>query len=53
MPYEIKPVIGGFKVFRKGTLKFYSREPLTKKMAILQKKAIEYHERAGRNDRLF
>jgi hypothetical protein len=52
MPYVILPVKGGFKVFNRLTGKSYSINPLTKKMASLQKKAIEYHEFMGRRDRL-
>jgi hypothetical protein len=50
MPYVILPVVGGYKVFRKGTNKSFSNYPLTKKMAERQKKAIEYHEFMGRRD---
>jgi hypothetical protein len=50
MPYVVLPVVGGYKVFRKGTTKSFSNHPLTKKMAEMQKKAIEYHEFMGRRD---
>ena len=52
MPYVILPVNGGFKVFNRLTGKSYSTNPLTKRMASLQKKAIEYHECMGRRDLL-
>tara|TARA_R110002167_G_scaffold80385_2_gene220983 strand:- start:863 stop:1123 length:261 start_codon:yes stop_codon:yes gene_type:complete len=44
MPYHIKKVGSGFKVFKKGTNKALSKEPLTKSKAEAQKKAVEISE---------
>lgn len=40
MPYEIKPSGSGYKVFKKGTSKSFSKEPLTKEKAKAQLAAI-------------
>jgi hypothetical protein len=44
MPYKVKEVKGGFKVFKKGTKKTYSKKPLTKKKAEAQATAIRLSE---------
>jgi hypothetical protein len=44
MPYEVKKVKGGFKVFKKGTKTTYSNKPLTKKRATAQATAIRLSE---------
>tara|TARA_R110002096_G_scaffold427408_1_gene638089 strand:+ start:2151 stop:2405 length:255 start_codon:yes stop_codon:yes gene_type:complete len=44
MPYHIKKVGTGFKVFKKGTNKALSKEPLTKSKAEAQMKAVEKKE---------
>ena len=44
MPYHIKKVGSGFKVFKKGTNKALSKEPLTKAKAEAQMKAVEISE---------
>ncbi len=45
MPYHIKKVGSGFKVFKKGTNKALSKEPLTKTKAEAQMKAVEISEK--------
>ena len=45
MPYHIKKVGSGFKVFKKGTNKALSKGPLTKAKAEAQMKAVEISER--------
>ena len=40
MPYEVKPVRGGFKVYKEGTRRVFSREPLTRETAIKQMRAL-------------
>ena len=45
MPYHIKKVGSGFKVFKKGTNKALSKEPLTKSKAEAQMKAVEISEK--------
>ena len=44
MPYEIKKVGTGFKVFKKGTSKALSKEPMSKAKAEAQMKAVEISE---------
>jgi len=44
MPYEVKASGKGFKVFKKGTSKSYSKKPLTKSLAKRQMKAIGLSE---------
>ena len=44
MPYEIKPVKGGYKVFTKGPdRRSFSRLPLTKEKAGKQMRALYLH----------
>ena len=45
MPYHIKKVGSGFKVFKKGTNKALSKGPLTKAKAEAQMKAVEISEK--------
>ena len=45
MPYTIKKVGTGFKVFKKGTSKSFSKKPLTKKKAESQLRAIGMNEK--------
>jgi hypothetical protein len=40
MPYEIKPVPGGYKVFKERSRRTFSSDPLTKKKASAQMKAL-------------
>ena len=44
MPYHIKKVGTGFKVFKKGTSKALSKEPMSKAKAEAQMKAVEISE---------
>jgi hypothetical protein len=44
MPYEVKPVGKGYKVFKKGTTKSFSNKALTKTRAIAQMRAIAISE---------
>jgi len=44
MPYHIKKVGSGFKVFKKGTNKALSKEPMSKAKAEAQMKAVEISE---------
>ena len=47
MPYKVKPVKGGFKVFKEGGIRrSFSRDPLTKETAIKQMRAL-YASEAG------
>jgi hypothetical protein len=45
MPYEIKPVKGGFKVFKSGggNRTAFSRSPLSMETAIKQMRALYVH----------
>jgi len=45
MPYHIKKVGSGFKVFKKGTNKALSKEPMSKAKAEAQMKAVEISEK--------
>ena len=45
MPYHIKKVGSGFKVFKKGTNKALSKEPMSKSKAEAQMKAVEISEK--------
>ena len=46
MPYQIKPVKGGFKVCKKDNPnKCFSKKPLTKKRAVKQVQAIIINEK--------
>jgi len=40
MPYQVKRTGTGFKVFKKGTTKTFSKKPLTKTKANSQMKAL-------------
>ena len=51
MPYVVKKVKDGFKVYKKGTNIYFSTQPLTKEMAERQKKAIIFHEKMAKQDR--
>ena len=44
MPYKVKKSGKGYKVFKKGTSKTYSKKPLTKKKAEAQMKALYANE---------
>jgi len=44
MPYHIKKVGTGFKVFKKGTNKSFSKEPMSKSKAEAQMKVMEKKE---------
>tara|TARA_R110001583_G_scaffold252_3_gene2370 strand:+ start:45 stop:314 length:270 start_codon:yes stop_codon:yes gene_type:complete len=44
MPYHVKKVGTGFKVFKKGTNKALSKEPMSKSKAEAQMKAVEMSE---------
>ena len=45
MPYEIRPVSKGYKVFKEGTKKSYSKKPLSLETAKAQMRAIYANER--------
>ena len=51
MPYVVKKVKDGFKVYKKGTNIYFSTQPLSKEMAERQKKAIIFHEKMAKQDR--
>ena len=50
MPYEIKKSGEGFKVFKKGTSKAFSKSPMTKKEADAQLKALYANTNEGKTN---
>lgn len=52
MPYHVKKVGSGFKVFKKGTNKALSKEPLTKAKAEAQMKAVEISEKKQKTHKM-
>ena len=47
MPYEIRPVSKGYKVFKEGTNESFSKKPLSLATAKKQQKALYVHMRGG------
>lgn len=45
MPYEVRRVQGGYKVFRKGKGKSYSKRPMSKVSAQAQMRAMYANEK--------
>lgn len=45
MPYEVRKVPGGYKVFRKGKSKSYSKHPISKTSAHAQMRAMYANEK--------
>lgn len=53
MPYSIKKSGSGFKVFKKGTGKSFSKKPMTKEKAKKQVAALHINVKESRFDNCF